>query len=421
MKVLFVLHRFFPDSIGGTEQHVWDLAHGLRERGHEVAVFYRATGPAGLQLSEWDGIPTYRAQAGPLQPLPVFLSTLYDPRLTALFRQVVSSFRPDVIYLAHLMGLPIALTAELRRLHIPWVLSLHDYWWVCANAQLITNDTEELCDGPRYWVNCARCGLARLGWRRLAPLAPALAPAMALRGRRLRSGLERADRILAFSEFVRTWYLRHGTPAERLVRVRMGIRGPEVIPRRTRLEGPVRFLYAGGLAPQKGLHVLIEAFQRADAPAELWIAGDVQAFPAYVERLRMSARHPGIRFLGRVARDDLWPLMAEADVVAVPSLWHETFSYLAHEAFLVGVPVVASAVGALPEVVQHEVNGILVPPGDVDAWTVALRQLASDPVLRAHLRSHLPPVRTFAEYLDEMEALLATVVSSRQPSGHERL
>lgn len=419
MRVLFVLHRFFPDSVGGTEQHVWDLACGLRERGHEVAVFHRAVGALSLQLSEWDGIPTYRAQAGPLKPLPVFLSTLYDPRLTALFRQTTSLFQPDVIYLAHLMGLPVTLTAEVRRLRIPLVISLHDYWWVCANAQLITNDTGELCSGPRYWVNCARCGLARLGWGGLAPLAPALAPVMALRGRRLRSCLEQAARILAFSEFVRTWYLRQGAPAERLIRVRMGIRRPKVMPKRTRPEGLVRFLYAGGLAPQKGLHLLIEAFQQANVPAELWIAGDVQALPAYAERLQTNARHPGIRFLGRVARDDLWPLIAEADVVAVPSLWHETFSYLAHEAFIAGVPVIASAVGALPEIVQHEVNGILVPPGDINAWTAALRRLASDPVLRARLRSHLPPVRTFAEYLGEMEALMAAVVSSQQPSGHE--
>ncbi len=417
MKVLFVLHRFFPDSVGGTEQHVWDLARGLRERGHEVAVFHRAAGASGLQVSEWDGILTYRAQAGPLKPLPVFLSTLYAPHLTSLFRQVASSFQPDVIYLAHLMGLPVALTEEMQRLTVPFVLSLHDYWWICANAQLITNDTGQLCDGPRWWMNCARCGLARLGWGGLTPLAPALAPAMAFRSWRLRPCLERADRILAFSEFVHAWYLRQGVPAERLTRVRMGIREPDAVPQRTRPEGRVRFLYAGGIAPQKGLHVLIEAFQRADMPAELWIAGDTQAFPEYMERLQASAHHPGIRFLGRVARDDLWPLMTEADVVAVPSLWHETFSYLAHEAFMAGVPVLASAVGALPEIVQHEVNGVLVPPGDVDAWAAALKRLATDPVLRARLREHIPPVRTFAEYLSEMEALLAMVASSQQPSA----
>ncbi len=412
MRVLFVLHRFFPDSVGGTEQHVWDLARGLRERGHQVAVFHRATGTPGLQRSEWDGLLTYRAQAGPLQPLPLFLSTLHDPHLMALFRQATSSFRPHVIYLAHLMGLPVALTAEAKRLRIPLVLSLHDYWWVCANAQLITNDTGQLCDGPRWWVNCARCGLARLGWGKLTSLAPALAPVMALRGWRLSSCLERADRILAFSEFVHAWYLRQGAPAERLIWVRMGVRRPDVMPQRTRPEGPIRFLYAGGIAPQKGLHVLIEAFLRADVRAELWIAGDLQAFPEYAERLQASARHPGIRFLGRVARDELWPLMAETDVVAVPSLWHETFSYLAHEAFIAGVPVVASATGALPEIVQHEVNGILVPPGDVGAWSAALRRLATDPSLRAHLRSQIPPVPTFAAYLDEMEALLAAVASS---------
>lgn len=61
---------------------------------------------------------------------------------------------------------------------------------------------------------------------------------------------------------------------------------------------------------------------------------------------------------------------------------------------------------ALPEVVQHEVNGLLVPAGDVPAWTAALRRFASDPMLRARLRAGIPPIRTFAEYVDEVEDVL---------------
>ncbi|MGQ9467896.1 MAG: glycosyltransferase, partial [Anaerolineae bacterium] len=65
MRVLCILHRFYPDFVGGTEQHALDLARELQRRGHAVAVFYRAPGPRGLRRGEWDGIPVYRAQAGP--------------------------------------------------------------------------------------------------------------------------------------------------------------------------------------------------------------------------------------------------------------------------------------------------------------------------------------------------------------------
>ncbi len=406
MKLLFVLHRFYPDSVGGTEQHALDLAQGLMERGHTVAVFYRAPGPTGLRPGEWAGVPVYRAQAGPMTPAQLFVSTFFDPRLVAMFRQTWEDFSPDVVYLVHMMGLPAALMDEVHRRDKPLMISLHDYWWVCANANLFTNDTGEICEGPHHWVNCARCGLARLGMRALIPAAPLLAPMMALRGRCLKHTLNRADWILAFSDFVRSWYLRQGVLGRKLLRIRMGIHTPHPIPCRTRPEGQIRFFYAGGIATLKGLHVLLQAFSQLDERVELWIAGDTRAFPKYSRSLQVRFSHPGIRWLGRLGRKELWVSLAEADAVVVPSLWHETFSMLTHEAFAVGVPVIASEVGALPEAVQHGVNGLLVPPGDVDAWLAALKQFASDSFLRAHLRARIPPVRTFREYLDEMENLM---------------
>ncbi len=406
MRILFVLHRFYPDFVGGTEQHALDLARGLVARGHHVAIFYRGPGPAGLRKGEWAGVPVYRAQAGPMTPIRLFASTFFAPRLVAMFRQAWEDFSPDIVYLAHLMGLPAALATEVPRRNRPLVISLHDYWWVCANANLLTNDTGEICEGPRHWINCARCGLARLGIRALMPAAPLLAPLMARRGQHLKHLLHRADRILAFSEFVRSWYLRQGISGRNLLRIRMGIHTPRPISRRTRPEGRIRFFYAGGIAPLKGLHILLQALSQLDEQVELWVAGDTQAFPEYSRNLQARFSHPGIRWLGRLDREELWASLVEADAVVVPSLWHETFSMLVHEAFAAGVPVIASAIGALTEVVQHEVNGLLVPPGNVDAWAAALHRFAQDSSLRAQLRAHIPRVRDFDEYLDEIEHLM---------------
>lgn len=407
MRILFVLHRFYPDFIGGTEQHALDLAKELQARGHDVAIFYRAPGLYGLQPGKWDGVPVYRAQAGPMTPFRLFAATFFEPCLATMFRQALQIFNPDRICLAHLMGLPVTIVDEIRRRGVPLIISLHDYWWVCANANLLTNDGRQLCDGPRAWVNCARCGLARMGWRIAMPLAPALASVMALRGYLLRSRLAQADCILVFSQFVRSWYLHHGAPAGKLVWVSRGIRWRKPPPRRTQPGGPVRFFYAGGIAPIKGLHILIEAFCSLDHKAELWLAGDLEIFPEYARRLQALACHPGIRFLGRVSRRDLWPMLADADAVVVPSLWHETFSMLAHEAFAVGTPVIASALGALPEIVRHEENGLLVPPGDVSAWAATLHRFASDAGLRARLRAGILPVRIFSKYVDEVEDIIS--------------
>ncbi len=405
MRILFILHRFYPDFVGGTEQHALDLAQGLIDQGHQVAIFYRAPGTPALITDTWGGVPVYRARAGPMDTVRVFGATFGSPSLLRMFREALERFRPDLVHIHHLMGLPAGLVRIIRQRKIPYLVSLHDYWWICANAMLWTNDTSRLCDGPdRLFLNCARCGLARLGWPVSATLSFISAPIMALRARMLRHALQGAARVIAFSAFVRDQYLRYNL-SDRLIVVRCGIDRPEAVNQDRPQRESVRFLYLGGIAAHKGLHCLIQAFHRVGGNAELWIGGDWDKDPSYAQYILKMTDHPGIRFLGRVEHAESWRLLAESDAVVVPSLCHETFSMLAHEALAAGTPVIASALGALPEAIQDGVNGILVSPGDVDAWAAALEKVATDSVLRKRLREGIQPERSFDEYVREMESI----------------
>lgn len=123
----------------------------------------------------------------------------------------------------------------------------------------------------------------------------------------------------------------------------------------------------GRLVPQKGFDLLVEALPEG---MRARIAGEG---PGRVE-------HPRVEWLGW--RADPWPLLAEADVVAIPSRW-EGFGLVAVEAMAAGVPVVASAVDGLVEVVGEA--GLLVPPGEPSALRAALARLRDDPELRVRL------------------------------------
>lgn len=116
--------------------------------------------------------------------------------------------------------------------------------------------------------------------------------------------------------------------------------------------GRAGVLYAGRLAPEKGVDFLRRAAARAGLP--LTVLGGASAVPA----------------------PDAWAAMGQAAVVAVPSLWPEPFGRAALEGMAMGAAVVASATGGLPEVVGRA--GLLVPPGDENAWAVALRQAVND-------------------------------------------
>jgi glycosyltransferase involved in cell wall biosynthesis len=177
------------------------------------------------------------------------------------------------------------------------------------------------------------------------------------------------------------------------------------------------FAYVGGLSKQKGVHVLVEAFNSLPRGARLTVAGDETAFPAYCAELRRLAEHSGIEFVGRLEREEVWQLLSQVDALAVPSLWYETASLVVQEAFAVGTPVVAASHGALGERVRHEVDGLLVPPGDAPALQAALQRLLAEPALLHRLRAGIQPVVKMAQHAEQVEAICQNVISNRNPNG----
>jgi glycosyltransferase involved in cell wall biosynthesis len=174
-------------------------------------------------------------------------------------------------------------------------------------------------------------------------------------------------------------------------------------------------VYIGGLAWQKGVHTLVEACNGLHG-AQLWIAGDEAFDPAYVSHLR-SLASPNVQFLGQLGREEVWATLAQADLVAVPSLWHETFSLILHEAFAAGTPAIASDLGALSESIRHAEDGWLVPPGDVTAWQQALGRLIAEPELLSRARANIRPPMSQEDHLDRIEDLYMSIAGVRGGSA----
>jgi glycosyltransferase involved in cell wall biosynthesis len=410
MRVLHLVHQYLPDHVGGTEHYVQTLASAHQQAGHEVAIFIRQSGSGQrLEKGTAQGITVYQAIDGPFSPARRFRSTLGDRFLNGCLAQAIDESKPDLIHIHHLMGLPTGALVAAGRSK-PLIVTLHDYWWVCANAQLMTNYDGQVCDGPRAWLNCARCGLARSGAGALWPLAPLLAPVFRLRSAVLRRLAARVAAWIAPTAFVADWHAAHGLPREKIHVVGHGI---EPLPGLALAEagtpegggGAAHFAYVGGLSPQKGVHILIDAFNGLPNAARLTIAGDESAFPGYSAGLHRQARHPGIHFAGRLDRAGVWRLMASADALVVPSLWYETASLVLQEAFAVGTPVIAANHGALAERVQHAIDGLLVPPGDASALRGSMERLMDDAGLLAKLRRGIQPVTTISQHLQQVDSL----------------
>jgi glycosyltransferase involved in cell wall biosynthesis len=232
------------------------------------------------------------------------------------------------------------------------VLHLHNYRLVCAVATCFTQGEDcTRCQGRRTWPG------VRLRCRGGAAEAAAYAAGLALWQRRL---VAQADRVVVPSAFARK---------------RLRVLQAPLDPARTAVvPGVVRefaaasragegrhAVVASRLAPEKGVEVAAAACVRAGVP--LVVAGEGP------ERARLEATAPHVRFVGRLERPALAELLAGAGVALVPTRAAETFGLAAAEAMAAGVPVVASRVGALPELVDP---AGLVAPGDAEALAAAI-------------------------------------------------
>lgn len=412
MRILHLVHQYPPHYVGGTELYTQSLARQQAMAGHDVAVIAPVpeTGPP-LERSA-DGVRVHGIPTGERGRLQVFYQSFRQADVRRAVTAVVEQEKPDLVHIQHLMGLPLDVMGDLHQAQLPYVVTLHDYWYVCANAQLITNTDHSICSGPdAQAANCARCGLARAGLSAAGALAPLVAPIFRRRNERLREVLANAAHVIAPTQFVYDTYQRLGMPTGNMSVVRHGIELPENAVRAARAAhaargrgGPLQVGYVGSIAWQKGLHVLVNAVNELPPDdVRLTIYGGLESFPDYVAGLKAAMRHPGIRLAGRVARDDLWQALAALDVVVLPTLWYEASPLTIDEVFAVGVPIVASDIGAMTEKIANGANGYLFPPGAPLVLSQILHTLQAEPARLERLEAGIGPVRTLAEHMADVE------------------
>ncbi len=415
MRILHVVHQYPPHHIGGTELYTQTLGRYQALSGHSVAVFTPSSqieNNRALQVNLEQGVRVYRMPVEPRSRTRVFRDSFRQQQLKTAFEDVLRKEEPDIVHLQHLMGLPMALVDAVTAAAIPFVVTLHDYWYVCANAQLLTNTDQAICAGPdASFINCAQCAFARAGRPNVGWLAPSFAPLMAFRNKRLNDILTKASRIIAPTQFVYRTYADIGAPTAKMKTVRHGLELPRKeieeareLHRNRRRDGRLHIGYVGGISWQKGIHVLIEAVNKLPADQVfLTIFGDLSPFPDYVDQLHRIVKHPGIKLAGRLSHEQLWTTLANFDVVIIPTLWYETSSLILDEAFAVGVPVVASRVGVMGEKIDEGINGRLFPVGDEDALSHIIMQLIEKPDIVTRLQVGIPTVRTIEEHVRDIE------------------
>jgi 2-deoxystreptamine N-acetyl-D-glucosaminyltransferase/2-deoxystreptamine glucosyltransferase len=347
------------DALGGMQNHAAELTRCLDRMGiRQLVLTSRLDGPAGLtrfgehgQVARtglhtrlarqaWAPLAAWHALGG-----PGALSALGGPgALSALGGGV------DLVH-AHcgedIAVLPLARLAAWRHA-CPLVVTVH------------TSVRHTLR------VASARTGVLRL--------AGGLAESRVLAG---------ADMVIALTRPAADRMLRDGVPEDRIRVIPPGY-DPELFAAQTPDPFPdlprPRVAYIGRIAPQKDVGTLVEAFGRIEEKACLIVVGDGPEREAVERRCRSGRVH----FVGFVEHRKIPAVLRHADLLVLATRYEELPSVLV-EGMAAGLPVVASRVGGIPTLVDHDVNGLLVPPGDAAALASAITRLLTEPDTAARL------------------------------------
>ncbi|SDX51653.1 Glycosyltransferase involved in cell wall bisynthesis [Pseudomonas syringae] len=393
MKILFLSSLYAPDIGGGAEIILQRTVEGLQQRGYGVAVLATTDQP-GLQMAEVNQVKVYRAglhnvywhfmaqRPGRLARFTWHWRDRYNTRMRAPVRQVMDLEQPDIVVCHNLTGWSVSAWDEITAAHRPIVQVLHDFYLLCPSSTLFKK-------GHSCQRQCLMCKRFRKDHAQRS---------------------KQVDTVVGVSRFMLDTLKAQGYFG--------GARGYVVhnaspfvppLPEQTKApaaHAPLRFGYLGSLSESKGVGWLIDQFQHLPFDATLKIAGRGQQEDE--KRFKAMATSPAISFVGYQKPEDFY---RQIDVAIVPSMWNEPFGMVAVEACAHSLPVIASRMGGLPEIIQDPLNGLLCNPDDPDSLGLAMLRLHQQPQLLARLgaqaRNSVASLLNLDLMLDQYESIFA--------------
>jgi glycosyltransferase involved in cell wall biosynthesis len=477
MRLLHVGSGFRPWRRGGLVAYVEDLIDEQVRRNDECAYFFSgrqyplARGP---RLRRWEraGVPMIEVIDSPLydhgrQPE----LELTEPRIERMLERVLEQVRPDVVHVHELAGLPSSLLDVIDRSGTPAVVTLQDYFPLCPAFKLL--DAEgRVCTRREVGADCVatlaadprdpgllidatvahhlmRHSLLRrippVHRERLVAVTARVSGGLEAARRSRRNGgpagpeafqrrrevnverLGRADRLIAMSTRVAEIYAGLGVRPDRLRTMQLTLGHIErLTPRSPPRHGQLTFATLAGFeSAPKGALLLLDAMRQLARPASegrfrLLVFGYVAPeFAEQVERL------PGVEVRGRYAPRQMDAILDEVDVGLMPSVWEEAYGYAGIEFLAKGIPVIANAIGGMPDYARDGETGWLNRSCAADELVRIVAGVIERPEQIAELNAKLRAnrdsiVMTMSRHAAEMEAIYREVIAERAGAADRR-
>lgn len=384
MKIIYLVHQFYPEFQAGTEKFIFNCAYMSQLNGNKVKVItysFLEDSKFSGKLNDilyreysYEGIPVF-ALKQKIQPIDLNYSLdgsiYYD-----FAKKILIKESPDIIHVGHSMRVhPFIMAA--RDLNIPYIITLTDFFLICPKVILAPNQYS-LCSGPNKGNECFKlCNEFNKNY--------------------IIDRLQQGENILNFASsiFSPSKFLANIFNNEykhlQIKIIGHGIDYKQIITnnREYSCGSKLTFGYAGTLIFHKGVHLLINAFnQISNSNLELKIYGSGEK--KYVSELKaLSKNDDRILFMGTFKPEMLGGVYKLIDVMVIPSMCYETYQFVLHEALASNIPVICSDLGDLTKKINDGFNGLKFIPGDTNDLSLKINMMANEPELMNRMKKNI--------------------------------
>lgn len=376
MKVCIITNTYSADLIGGSNIYTNILVRELNKRNHEVIVIAACSEKDSVLAHETAKIYYFRPlnvascseigrKAFPWQGVWTLLD-IYNPYSLIKILKILKKEKPDLVHVHTPLDITLSSFDAARMLNLPLVFTAHDYLLLCRRVVLL-HKTGNICSNEN--MN-KLCRFYRFFVKKIVG--------------------NKADVVVFPSEFIARFFSERGFFQKTKKAV---IPYPITLDKVERHQSAnangethLNFLYVGSLSRHKGVDVLIKAFKgigNDDIGLHIVGCGRLER-----DLKDLAGNDKRIEFFGKINNDEIRKCYERADVLVVPSVWNEVFGIVIMEAFRAGLPVIASRIGGMIEVVQDRHNGFLFECGNIEELRAILQNISENPGILKEMGKH---------------------------------
>lgn len=416
MRVLICSNIYPPRFIGGAEIIAHEQARQLQRMGHEVLVFSGDIRDIGARhecyLENHEDIRVVRIRLTH-QDFTSENVNFVNSAAEEKFRELLREFAPDVVHCHNLIGLSVNLPILAKKAGCRTVLTLHDHWGYCFK-NTAEKHPGEICQNHRLCRECMPHFDHENG--RSVPID--------LRTSYIKYALEHFDIFISPSIYLAEKYAEAGFPHNKLTVVWNGIDVDRFAYSKPYTDGKIQLSFFGHFGRHKGVDVLLHALKLLKnlGSVQLNLVGEGDQEPVYRRIVTENHLKPYVKFWGKVDNREIADVFGLTDIAILPSVWPENQPVSITEAMASGIPVIASDMGGIPELVVNEKTGLTVPAGDAAALAQRIDRLVENHELRARLGKagrETIEQHSFAKQVTLLEAIYQDIPIETRASSSE--